>query len=188
MKFTPEHDQFRQSVRALVEADINPNADQWEADGIVPRELFAAAGASGFLGMEVPEELGGGGVDYLFGDDGNDTIRGGNGDDERLEGGGGDDLIAGGTGWDNLYGQAGTDTFEFASGSGWDVIFDFDVGSEVIRIEANIDGSGIATAADVLAFITYAGGEAQIDFGGDNKIDLVGIAPGALTAANFVVF
>ena len=32
-------------------------------EGIVDRSLFAVAGASGFLGMGVPEELGGGGVD-----------------------------------------------------------------------------------------------------------------------------
>ena len=29
----------------------------------MPREVFAAAGANGFLGMAVPEEYGGGGVD-----------------------------------------------------------------------------------------------------------------------------
>jgi alkylation response protein AidB-like acyl-CoA dehydrogenase len=61
--FTDEHDMFRDAFRQFVEKEIVPHFLQWEADGIVPRELFAAAGASGFLGMEVPEELGGGGVD-----------------------------------------------------------------------------------------------------------------------------
>jgi alkylation response protein AidB-like acyl-CoA dehydrogenase len=61
--FTDEHDMFRAAFRQFVEKEIVPSFLQWEADGIVPRELFAAAGASGFLGMEVPEDLGGGGVD-----------------------------------------------------------------------------------------------------------------------------
>ncbi len=61
--FTDEHDLFRDAFRQFVEKEIVPSFLQWEADGIVPRELFAAAGASGFLGMDVPEELGGGGVD-----------------------------------------------------------------------------------------------------------------------------
>ncbi len=61
--FTDEHDMFRDAFRQFVDKEIVPSFLQWEADGIVPRELFAAAGASGFLGMDVPEELGGGGVE-----------------------------------------------------------------------------------------------------------------------------
>ncbi|MCU1370204.1 MAG: Long-chain-acyl-CoA dehydrogenase [Ilumatobacteraceae bacterium] len=61
--FTDEHDMFRDAFRQFVDKEIVPGFLQWEADGIVPRELFAAAGASGFLGIDVPEALGGGGVD-----------------------------------------------------------------------------------------------------------------------------
>jgi alkylation response protein AidB-like acyl-CoA dehydrogenase len=61
--FTEEHDMFRDSFRQFVAKEIAPNVEQWERDGIVPRELFAAAGASGFLGTDVPEHYGGGGVD-----------------------------------------------------------------------------------------------------------------------------
>jgi alkylation response protein AidB-like acyl-CoA dehydrogenase len=61
--FGDEHDLFRRSFRTFVEKEVVPHFLEWEAAGIVPRELFAAAGASGFLGMSVPEELGGGGVD-----------------------------------------------------------------------------------------------------------------------------
>jgi alkylation response protein AidB-like acyl-CoA dehydrogenase len=60
--FTEEHDMFRDAFRQFVDKEIVPGFLQWEADGIVPRELFAAAGASGFLGMDVPEVYGGGGV------------------------------------------------------------------------------------------------------------------------------
>jgi alkylation response protein AidB-like acyl-CoA dehydrogenase len=61
--FTEEHDMFRDSFRQFVAKEITPNVEQWERDGIVPRELFAAAGASGFLGTDVPEAYGGGGVE-----------------------------------------------------------------------------------------------------------------------------
>jgi alkylation response protein AidB-like acyl-CoA dehydrogenase len=61
--FTEEHDLFRASFRQFVDQEIVPNFEQWERDGIVPRELFTKAGASGFLGTDVPEEHGGGGVD-----------------------------------------------------------------------------------------------------------------------------
>lgn len=65
--FSEEHDMFRDSFRTFVEREITPNVDQWERDGIVPRELFAKAGAAGFLGMDVPEENGGGGAeDFLY--------------------------------------------------------------------------------------------------------------------------
>jgi alkylation response protein AidB-like acyl-CoA dehydrogenase len=61
--FEAEHDMFRDSFRTFVAKEIAPNVERWEADGIVPRELFTAAGASGFLGMAIPEAFGGGGVD-----------------------------------------------------------------------------------------------------------------------------
>ena len=61
--FTDEHDLFRDSFRQFVAKEITPHHLEWEAAGIVPRELFLTAGASGFLGMAVPEEYGGGGVE-----------------------------------------------------------------------------------------------------------------------------
>ncbi len=44
-----------------------PHRDRWEESGIVDRALFTDAGANGFLGIDVPEEYGGGGVaDFRF--------------------------------------------------------------------------------------------------------------------------
>lgn len=60
--FTEEHLMFRDAFRRFVEKEIVPCHDQWEKDGIVPRELWLKAGQAGFLGMNVPEEFGGGGV------------------------------------------------------------------------------------------------------------------------------
>jgi alkylation response protein AidB-like acyl-CoA dehydrogenase len=60
--FSDEHDLFRSSFRSFVANEITPHHEQWERDGIVPRELFTAAGANGFLAMAAPEAFGGGGV------------------------------------------------------------------------------------------------------------------------------
>ena len=65
--YDDDHDAFRSSVRTFVDKEIAPHLDDWSAAGITPRELFLAAGKQGFLGMEVPEEYGGGGVpDFRF--------------------------------------------------------------------------------------------------------------------------
>ena len=61
--FDEEHDLFRDSFRRFVADEITPNIEQWERDGIADRTLFERAGKHGFLGMAVPEALGGGGVD-----------------------------------------------------------------------------------------------------------------------------
>jgi alkylation response protein AidB-like acyl-CoA dehydrogenase len=58
-----EHEQFRASFRSWLDKEAVPHSREWETAGIVPRSWFAAAGRHGFLGMAVPEELGGGGVD-----------------------------------------------------------------------------------------------------------------------------
>ncbi|MEW6472039.1 MAG: acyl-CoA dehydrogenase family protein [Actinomycetota bacterium] len=60
--FEPEHDMFRDSFRRFLEKEIVPRAEEFEREGIMDRAVFARAGAAGFLGMEVPEEYGGGGV------------------------------------------------------------------------------------------------------------------------------
>ncbi|MET7284867.1 acyl-CoA dehydrogenase family protein [Streptomyces sp. NPDC005573] len=60
--YTADHESFRATVRAFVERHIAPFHQQWESDGIVPRALWTEAGKLGLLGMDVPEEYGGGGV------------------------------------------------------------------------------------------------------------------------------
>lgn len=64
--FNAEHDMWRESVRRFIEQEIVPFHDQWEKDGIVPRELWLKAGEAGMLCCTVPEEYGGLGLDYLF--------------------------------------------------------------------------------------------------------------------------
>jgi citronellyl-CoA dehydrogenase len=67
MLFTAEHEQFRKSVRKLVEEEINPYADEWEAAEIFPaHELFPKLGAIGAFGLEYETEYGGGGADHSY--------------------------------------------------------------------------------------------------------------------------
>ena len=61
--FEEEHEALRASVRAWLDKEVVPHHLEWEQAGIVPHELFAAAGRHGFLGMAIPEQYGGGGVD-----------------------------------------------------------------------------------------------------------------------------
>ncbi len=61
--FEPEHDALRASFRSWVEKEVVPQKDRWDEAGIVPRSVFSEAGRHGFLGMAIPEEFGGGGVD-----------------------------------------------------------------------------------------------------------------------------
>ncbi len=65
--FEADHEAFRDTVRAFCEKEIAPHHEQWEKDGIVPRELWLKAGELGLLGFMMPEELGGGGMnDFRF--------------------------------------------------------------------------------------------------------------------------
>ena len=65
--FDDDHDLFRESVRGWVENVFAPGHPEWEQAGIVPKAVFRQAGEQGFLGMAVPEEYGGGGVnDFRF--------------------------------------------------------------------------------------------------------------------------
>jgi alkylation response protein AidB-like acyl-CoA dehydrogenase len=61
--FTDEHDLFRESFHTFVEREIVPHDEEWNGAGLVSRDLFTKAGAAGFIGMAVPEEFGGSGVD-----------------------------------------------------------------------------------------------------------------------------
>jgi alkylation response protein AidB-like acyl-CoA dehydrogenase len=63
--FTPEHDALRASIRAFVERELAPHAEEWEAAGDFPDWVFAKLGEQGVLGLAYPEEYGGQGGDYL---------------------------------------------------------------------------------------------------------------------------
>ena len=65
--YEADHEAFRETARTFVAKEVLPYHEEWETAGIVPRGLFAAAGAQGLLGMAVPGEYGGGGAaDFRF--------------------------------------------------------------------------------------------------------------------------
>jgi acyl-CoA dehydrogenase len=65
--YEPSHLDFAATVREFVRREVTPNYLEWEDAGIVPREVFAKAGAQGLLGFQAPEEFGGIGVkDYRY--------------------------------------------------------------------------------------------------------------------------
>ncbi|KUJ69003.1 acyl-CoA dehydrogenase [Streptomyces albus subsp. albus] len=58
----PEHLAFRDLVRDFVEREIVPHHAAWEERGLVDPAVWRTAGELGLLGIDVPEEYGGGGV------------------------------------------------------------------------------------------------------------------------------
>lgn len=62
-----EHLMFRDAFRKFAQKELVPHMEEWEQEGIVSREAWLLAGASGFLGMDVPEAYGGiGEVDFRY--------------------------------------------------------------------------------------------------------------------------
>ncbi|HTU79542.1 MAG TPA: acyl-CoA dehydrogenase family protein [Solirubrobacteraceae bacterium] len=64
--FEDVHEDFRASFRTFLAREVigeQGRYGEWERAGIVPREVFAAAGRGGFLAMAVPHEHGGAGGD-----------------------------------------------------------------------------------------------------------------------------
>ncbi len=67
MKFSEEHRLIRESLRQLIDTEINPHVDEWEEARQFPaHEVFKKLGEAGFLGITKPEEYGGSGLDYSY--------------------------------------------------------------------------------------------------------------------------
>ncbi|MFL0274521.1 acyl-CoA dehydrogenase family protein [Mycobacterium sp. SMC-19] len=65
--FTQDHESFRALARDFVEKHVVPEYPNWEKAGRMPREVFEHLGSLGMLGMAIPEEYGGAGVeDYRY--------------------------------------------------------------------------------------------------------------------------
>lgn len=58
--------QFRDMVKRFLDKEIKPYYEQWEKDGLIPREVWHSMGANGLLAVDLPEEYGGCGVSYLY--------------------------------------------------------------------------------------------------------------------------
>ncbi|HEX2463550.1 MAG TPA: acyl-CoA dehydrogenase family protein [Thermoanaerobaculia bacterium] len=67
MQLTDEHKLIRESLRKLIDDEINPHVDEWEEAQTFPaHEVFKKLGDGGFLGISKPVEFGGSGLDHSY--------------------------------------------------------------------------------------------------------------------------
>jgi citronellyl-CoA dehydrogenase len=67
MNFTQEHEEIRRNLRRLIDNEINPHVDAWEAAEQFPaHEVFRKLGKLGLLGLTKPEAYGGAGLDWSY--------------------------------------------------------------------------------------------------------------------------
>jgi alkylation response protein AidB-like acyl-CoA dehydrogenase len=59
--FNEDHEAFREMVRDFIAKEVVPVYADWEKVGHPPREFYNRLGELGILGIQVPEEFGGGG-------------------------------------------------------------------------------------------------------------------------------
>jgi len=124
----------------------------------------------------------GDGVDRVKAGGSGDVIHGGGGND-TLKGQGGDDVIAGGAGVDRIKGAQGADTFILTADFERDIIYDFEIGVDMLDISA----FGLSDFDDDVApNMTTINGKAIIDFADVNRLVLNGVAVGDLDADSFI--
>jgi alkylation response protein AidB-like acyl-CoA dehydrogenase len=63
--FTQEHEMIRQAARDFAQNEIAPIAAEFDESGEFPSATIKKMGEMGFMGIEVPEEYGGAGMDTL---------------------------------------------------------------------------------------------------------------------------
>ena len=66
IQYSEEHRIFRDALRKFFEREVIPFVEEWEEAGIVPKSIWRKMGENGFLCMDVPEEYGGLGADFLY--------------------------------------------------------------------------------------------------------------------------
>jgi alkylation response protein AidB-like acyl-CoA dehydrogenase len=57
--YNEDHEAFRASCAAFLAKHVESNVEKYLEDKALPRDFWLAAGAEGFLGLEIPEEFGG---------------------------------------------------------------------------------------------------------------------------------
>jgi alkylation response protein AidB-like acyl-CoA dehydrogenase len=60
---TPEQQQIRDLAREFADGELRPHAEEWDREAHFPREVIGSLGELGFLGMLIPEEWDGLGMD-----------------------------------------------------------------------------------------------------------------------------
>jgi Ca2+-binding RTX toxin-like protein len=150
--------------------------------------------------------LGDEGHNYLLAGEGHDYVAGGAGEDTLvasenllllvfdpgMAAAGVDtadhyNLLDGGADNDILFGGEGTDYFAFGSGSGAeDKIYDFDLASDYILIQPNVNESGLRSFEDLKGRITDTDEGARIDLGEGNAVMIAGVSAADLREIDFM--
>ncbi len=60
-----EHLMLRETIRSFAEKEVKPLAEKVDEESYFPKETFKKLGEMGFLGLPIPEEYGGAGLDTL---------------------------------------------------------------------------------------------------------------------------
>ncbi len=137
-------------------------------------QMDAIAGGTTAKGQLLVGETG---DDAIFGVAGSDTIRSGASDDSINSGSGNDDIKAGdgndtidsGSGDDRIF--SGADTFVFNSGHDSDVIHDFELDFDILRLSSALTNG--KSAVDIVSdYATITNGAVVFDFGGDDIITI----------------
>jgi alkylation response protein AidB-like acyl-CoA dehydrogenase len=66
LKFSKDHDIFRNRLTSFLEQEVTPHVAQWENNHLVPRNVWQKMGQEGFLCPTVAKEYGGMGGDFLY--------------------------------------------------------------------------------------------------------------------------
>lgn len=139
---------------------------QWGADRIIAR-----------LGNDTV--YAGDQFDYIDAGDGNDLVYGGNGRDTVLLGAGNDRYVdtgqTGDLGQDTITGGAGEDTFVFGAVISDDVITDFAVGVDTLRLNSGLWDGTLTNAQVVTQFASVTGDGVVFEFGAGQSILLEGL-------------
>ncbi|XP_063042022.1 probable acyl-CoA dehydrogenase 6 [Engraulis encrasicolus] len=65
--YTPEHLALKDTLKKIIDTEINPHVDKWEEEGMFPaHKVFKILGNAGFLGVNKPVEYGGLGLDFSY--------------------------------------------------------------------------------------------------------------------------
>ena len=65
LQLTETQGMIRDAARSFAQEKLAPNAAEWDRSSAFPKEAVAEMGRLGFMGMQVPEEWGGSGVDHV---------------------------------------------------------------------------------------------------------------------------
>jgi alkylation response protein AidB-like acyl-CoA dehydrogenase len=64
-ELSSEHIALREMVRSFVDKEVRPYARQWDEESVFPSKTVARMGELGLMGVMVPEEYGGSGMDTI---------------------------------------------------------------------------------------------------------------------------